>query len=500
MRALLIYPKNPETFWSFKYALKFIAKKAMHPPLGLLTVAAMLPADWELKLVDENVEPLTDKHLVWAEMAFISAMVIQKESVKKVVSRCKGHGLKVVAGGPLFTTSHEEFEGIDHFVLDEAEITLPGFLRDLEAGNPQPVYTTEEFPKLGLTPSPRWDLIKLRRYASMTIQYSRGCPYQCEFCDITTLFGRRVRTKNTQQMLAELDHLHALGWRGGLFIVDDNFIGNKSKLKKDVLPSIIKWMEKHHYPFSLSTEASIDLSDDEELMIMMVKAGFDGVFVGIETPSEESLAECSKLQNKNRDMVACVKKIQAFGMEVRGGFIVGFDSDSPSVFEKQIELIQNSRVITAMVGLLNAPKGSRLYKRIAEEGRLLKEVTGDNTDFSTNFVPKMGMDNLYQGYRQIISGIYSPKPYYDRVKNYLKEYKPLKRKKFRFHFNYIRLHPGYISALFKTFFLLGIKDKARRHYWKLMFWSLFRKPLALTRALTFAVYGFHFRKVFLDRM
>ena len=496
MRALLIYPQSPDTFWSFKYALKFIAKKALHPPLGLLTVAAMLPKTWEIRLVDENVEPLKDKHLDWAECVFISAMAIQRKSVERVVARCREKGVKVVAGGPLFTAGYHEFEGIDHFVLGEAEITLPKFLQDLEAGRAHAVYATDRFPTLVDTPSPMWSLLKLSRYASMSLQYSRGCPYNCEFCDITSLFGRKVRTKSTSQVLAELDGLYTAGWRGSLFIVDDNFIGNKVKLKRKVLPAIIAWMRQHKRPFILSTEASVDLSDDEELMTMMVRAGFEGVFVGIETPNEESLAECSKLQNRGRDLVACVRKMQSFGLEVRGGFIVGFDHDSPSVFGKQIELIQNSRIVTAMVGLLNAPRGSRLYQRITQEGRLLAEATGDNTDLSTNIEPKMGLEALSQGYRHIIMSIYSPKPYYERVRTYLREYRPLEKARLHFHIGYLRLHSGYVLALPKTMFLLGIKDRARFQYWKLLFWSLFRRPKLLPRAVTFAIYGFHFRKVF----
>lgn len=496
MRALLIYPQSPNTFWSFKYALKFIAKKALHPPLGLITVAAMLPKSWEIKLVDENVEPLKDKHLEWAECVFISAMAIQRKSVKRVVARCREKGVRVVAGGPLFTASHHEFEGIDHFVLGEAEVTLPLFLRDLEAGQARALYDTDQFPPLVGTPQPLWHLLKLRRYASMSLQYSRGCPYNCEFCDITSLFGRKVRTKPTAHVLAELDSLYGAGWRGPLFIVDDNFIGNKIKLKGKVLPAIIAWMRQHKQPFTLSTEASIDLSDDEELMRLMVRAGFEGVFVGIETPNEESLAECSKLQNRGRDLIACVRKMQSFSLEVRGGFIVGFDNDSPSVFGKQIELIQNSRIITAMVGILNAPRGSRLYQRISQEGRLLAEVTGDNTDLSTNIQPKMGLETLSQGYNQIISGIYSPKPYYDRVRAYLREYKPPEKHRLRFHIRYLLLHSGYALAFPKTMLVLGLKDRARFHYWKLLIWSLFRRPQLFPMAVTFAIYGFHFRKVF----
>ena len=496
MKALLICPQSPDTFWSFKYALKFIAKRALHPPLGLLTVAAMLPESWEIKLVDENVELLKDKQLEWAECVFISAMAIQRRSVKRVVARCRQVGVKVVAGGPLFTACHEEFGGIDHFVLGEAEITLPRFLRDLEAGRAEPVYTAVGFPSLAETPPPMWKLLKLRRYASMSLQYSRGCPFHCEFCDITTLFGHKVRTKSAGQILSELQSLHASGWRGNVFIVDDNFIGNKVKLKKEVLPAIIAWMSQHKRPFIFSTEASIDLSDDEELMAMMVQAGFEAVFVGLETPNEESLAECNKLQNQNRDLAGCVKKIQNFGLEVNGGFIVGFDHDSPSVFDKQIELIQKSRIVTAMVGILNAPRGSRLYQRITREGRLLSEVTGDNTDLSTNIQPKMGFKTLSQGYCRIINGIYSPKPYYERVRSFLREYRPPKKSRVPFYLGCLRLHSGYALALPKTMFVLGVKDRGRYQYWKLLLWSFFRRPNLFPMAITFAVYGFHFRKVF----
>jgi len=496
MKALLVYPSYPDTFWSFKHALKFISKKAVHPPLGLLTLASMLPDEWEKRLRDMNVEALEDKDLEWADYVFISAMAVQKESIKEIVYRCKKRGVKIVAGGPLFTAAHEDFKGIDHFVLNEAEITLPFFLADLEKGVAEHIYASDEFPDIRQTPIPRWDLAPMKKYVSMNIQYSRGCPFNCEFCDITVLYGRKVRTKGKDQILGELESLYSTGWRGSVFFVDDNFIGNRGKLKRDILPAIIEWMKKRKNPFTFSTEASINLSDDEELMQMLVQAGFDAVFVGIETPDEESLAECSKFQNRNRDLVGCVQKIQKFGLRVRGGFIVGFDNDSPSIFERQIDFIQKSGIITAMVGILNAPRGTSLYKRIVREGRLLEDISGDNTDFTTNIVPKMGFEKLNNGYRRVISGIYSPKPYYDRVKNFLKEYRPLKKRSFHFHPGHIRFHFGYSGAFFKSIWSLGIRDGERAHYWKLLFWSLFRRPRAFPMAITYAIYGFHFRKVF----
>lgn len=496
MKVVLVYPRYPDTFWSFKYALKFISKKATHPPLGLLTVAAMLPKEWEKKLVDMNVTTLKAKDLEGVDFVLISAMSIQKASAKEVINMCEKRGIKVVAGGPLFTEGYEEFEGVDYFVLNEAEVTLPLFLQDLRNRDTRRIYTTVTFPDIEETPIPLWELVNMKKYVSMSLQYSRGCPYNCEFCNVTTLFGHRIRTKSKDQILSELESLYFHGWRGEVFFVDDNFIGNKTKLKEEILPAIIQWMETRKYPFSFNTQASINLSDDEELMRLMVKAGFDSVFVGIETPNEKSLVECSKFQNKNRDLLTCVKKIQQYGLQVTGGFIVGFDNDSPSIFEKQIEFIQESKIISAMVGLLNAPRGTRLYERLAEENRILKDISGDNTDFSINFIPKMDYETLIHGYNKIIKGIYSAQPYYERVMKFLKEYKPLQKRVFRFHFGSIRLHFSYPGALFKSIWFLGIKDKARGYYWKLFFWSLFRRPRLFPLAITYTIYGFHFRNVF----
>jgi len=489
MKILFVYPKYPDTFWSFRHALKFISKKASFPPLGLLTVAAMLPEEWEKKLIDMNVSALTEENLEWADYVFLSAMVVQKKSVIEVIRRCKKLGIKVVAGGPLFTTGYEEFEDIDHFVLNEAESTLPLFLNDIKNGCAQHMYTSKEWPDLGKTPRPQWDLINMKKYASMCIQYSRGCPFNCDFCDIIVLNGHKPRTKSKDQILGELEVLYAQGWRGGVFFVDDNFIGNKKRLKIEILPAIIDWMKQKKYPFSFFTEVSINLSDDEELMQLMVKAGFNKVFVGIETPNEDSLTECNKYLNKNRNLIACVKKLQNIGLEVQGGFIVGFDNDPLSIFERQISFIQKSGIVTAMVGLLNAPHGTRLYHRLKKEDRLLNDSSGDNTDFSLNFIPKMNVEILMNGYKKILSTIYSPKHYYKRVITFLKCYKlkPLKRK---IHFKFCNL-----KAFFKSIWFLGIKGKERLHYWKLISWTLVRRPRFLGLAIEFAIYGFHFRKI-----
>lgn len=494
MKVLLVYPGFPRTFWSFKYALKFISKKATHPPLGLLTIADMLPKQWKKKLVDMNVGALKDTDLKDADLVFISAMSIQLASVKEVIDRCKKMKVRIVAGGPLFTGEYQDFPDVDYLVLNEAEITLPLFLEDLENGCAEHIYTTTEFADIEKTPVPLWNMIKMKKYASISLQYSRGCPYNCEFCEISSLFGHRVRTKTKEQVVTELESLYKQGWSGNVFFVDDNFIGNKKKLKTEVLPVMNEWAVTRKHPFKFGTEASINLSDDDELMRSMVSAGFNSVFVGIETPNEESLAECNKLQNKNRDLVASIKKIQKAGMEVTGGFIVGFDNDPPSIFERMTELIQQSGVITAMVGLLNAPRGTRLHQRLEKENRLVKNMSGDNTDYSTNFIPKMNYDALIEGYKKIISGIYAPKPYHERVKRFLRENKPSQKAHF-FSANG-RLHLAHAGAFVKSLWWLGIRDNARVHYWKLFFWSLFRHPQLFPAAITFTIYGYHFRKTF----
>jgi len=486
MKILLLYPEFPDTFWSFKHALKFIRKEAGAPPLGLLTVAAMLPSEWEKRLVDLNVCRLHDEDLAWADLVFISAMIVQRDSAREIIQRCKAAGVKAVAGGPLFTMEYDQFPEVDHFVLNEAEETLKPFLQDLEAGRAGHVYASDQFPDLQRTPVPLWHLASLKHYSSVSIQFSRGCPFNCDFCNVTALLGHRPRTKTAAQVIAELDSLYALGWRQGVFFVDDNFIGNKKHIKTEVLPALIEW-RKSRKGMPFSTEASINLADDPELMSLMVQAGFDTIFVGIESPNEDSLAECSKNQNKGRDLLESVRRLQRSGLQVQGGFIIGFDSDSPSIFQQQIDFIQNSGIVTAMVGLLQAPIGTRLYERLLKEGRLVGGFSGDNVDGTTNIVPRMGLEPLQKGYREVLSHIYAPRFYYARMQTFLREYKPSKIQS--------PLELQYILALLRSIYQLGIRGVERGHYWRLFFWTLFRRPRLFPLAVTLAIYGFHFRQV-----
>ncbi len=491
MNILLINPKTPDTYWSFKHALRFIAKKAANPPLGLITVAAMLPKTWKRKLVDLNVATLQDKEIQWADFVFISAMTIQQDSVREVIGRCKIHQKKIVAGGPLFTGEPENYTDIDHLVLNEAEITLPQFLSDLDMNQARKIYRTEKHAAMDTSPVPEYSLLDQRKYAQLSIQYSRGCPFDCEFCEITALLGRKVRTKSGRQILGELDNIFKTGYRGNVFFVDDNFIGNKKKLLHELLPAIISWNKIHGHPFDFTTEASINLSDDPALMQMMREASFIKVFIGIETPDENSLEECDKKMNKQRDLIQCVNKIQSNGMEVMAGFIVGFDNDSPGIFQRQIDFIQRSGIITAMVGLLNAPNNTRLHKRLSDEGRITNYASGDNTGYSINFIPKMDKEVLLHGYQTILHNIYSSKAYYERVILFLKDFPPNFTSQTAFTF-------GRILALFRSMVILGIFTRNQIYYWRLFFWSLINRPKLFPLAITYSIYGYHFKKVFRD--
>lgn len=486
MNVLLIYPEFPDTFLGFKHALKFIRKKAVSPPLGLLTVAAMLPKEWTKRLVDLNVTKLTEEDLVWADYALISGMVIQKDSARRAIVQCKEAGVKVVAGGPLFTTEYDQFGEVDHLVLNEAEVTLPSFLADLERGCARHIYTTSEFADIRKTPIPLWELADLNLYASINIQFCRGCPYDCDFCNVTTLFGHRPRTKTIEHIIAELDKFYTLGWRGTAFFVDDNLIGNKKHFKSELLPALIKW-QRGKGQTTFNCQVSINLADDEQLMGMMVEAGFDTVFVGIETPNEDTLTECGKKHNKNRNLIEDVKRIHRAGLQVEGGFIVGFDNDTHSVFQQQIDFIQKSGIVMAVVGMLQAPPGTKLHKRLRQENRVLGQISWNSIDGMTNIIPTMSLDVLREGYKNILRHIYSPKHYYQRLKTFFREYKP---RQIETPQNF-----EHILALFRSIYYLGIVGKERFHYWNFLIWTCFHYPKLFPLAIRLAIYGHHFRKV-----
>ncbi|MBK8147394.1 MAG: DUF4070 domain-containing protein [Acidobacteria bacterium] len=488
MKILFVYPVFPETYWSFTHALAFEGRRSAFPPLGLLTVSAMLPETWERRLTDLNVEPLKAVDIEWADIVFISAMIVQKESLDEVIKRCKKAGKRIALGGPYVSTSPDLYPEVDFVFIGETETTLPEFVEDLERKTPKRIYKAAERPSLHTTPVPDFGLIDPDNYSAMNLQYSRGCPFQCEFCDIIEIYGRVPRTKSNEQMLSELDALWNIGWRGLVFIVDDNFIGNKRNVKR-FLPELIEWSRNHDFPFSFITEASLNLAEDDELLQMMQDAGFRRVFLGIETPAAESLKEANKGQNTRRDLLESVRKIQRYGMEIMAGFIVGFDSDPENIFDRQIEFIRESAIPLAMVGLLAALPDTQLWRRLEKENRLLHESTGNNTDCSLNFVPKMNRERLIEGYKNILRNIYSPREYYRRALDCLE----------RFNRNTVEPRKADfvndVKAFVKIVVTLGVKDSERVQFWRYLFSLLHSYPKEFAHGIALAAMGYHFRKI-----
>jgi radical SAM superfamily enzyme YgiQ (UPF0313 family) len=486
MKVLMVYPQNPETFWSFKHVVHFVSKRSTLPPLGLLTVGAMLPRDWEIKLIDLNVERLHDRYIRWADFVMLSAMIVHKPSVRQIAERCSLIGKPVIAGGPLFATGHEEFPEINHFVLGEAEEVIPSLVADMVTGKVARVYRATQRPDVGLSPIPRWDLINLKHYVSMAVQFSRGCPFDCEFCDIVVMNGRVPRTKPPQRLVAELEQLRQQGWKDMVFVVDDNFIGDRKRARA-LLLEMIRWREEKSAEMGFFTEASVNLADDLDLCRLMARAGFKKVFVGLETPVPESLQECHKLQNKSRDLVDSIKTIQQHGLEVMGGFIVGFDHDQQDIFKRQFEFIQRSGVVTAMVGLLQALPQTKLYQRLMREGRLEAQPSGNNTEASLNFRTRLNPEFLISGYRDLMQRLYEPRTYYQRIRVFLESHRPQGPR--------LRLSPGDFQAFLKSFWLLGILERGRHHYWRFFWSTLLKRPHQLRSAIELAVIGYHFRRV-----
>ena len=452
MNILLVYPRNPDSFWSFKHVLKFVSRKSAFPPLGLLTVAAMLPRAWNLRLVDLNVRPLADGDIRWADYVFLSGMIVHKVSAHEIAARCAALGKSVVAGGPLFTTGHAEFPEIRHFVLGEAENLAARLAADIERGVLEPFYPAPQRPA-------QWPDI-------------RGTPVP--------------RTKEPAQVVRELEALRERGWRDMVFIVDDNFIGNR-KRTRELLRELVGWRARTNPTMGFFTEASVNLADDAELCELMVQAGFKKVFLGIETPSPAGLEECNKRQNQARDLGDAVRTIQRAGMEVMGGFIVGFDSDPMDIFRRQFEFIQRAGVVTAMVGLLSALPQTALYRRLAAEGRILSETCGNNTDAAINFATRLDPEFLRSGYRELMRRLYEPANYYRRIRTFLRSYRPRGPS--------ARLSGADVRAFLRSLWVLGIRHAGRGPFWLLLWTTLLASPRKFRAAMELSILGHHFRRV-----
>jgi len=483
MKALLIYPRTPDTYWSFRYALSLIGKRATQPPLGLMTIAALLPRHWNKRLIDTNVERLKDSDLAWADVALISGMHLQRESLVAIVDRCHARGLRTVVGGPVTSSLPASELHADHVVIGEAEDLIAGLAQDLEQCTARPTYQATERPAMARSPLPDLSLIRMKRYSTMAVQYSRGCPFNCEFCDIIEIYGRRPRTKAVEQVLAELEQLRLAGWRDGVFIVDDNFIGDKPRAKV-LLAAIAGWGDAQGRPFNFTTEASLNLADDPELLRLMKAAGVTSVFLGIETPDECSLTANQKLQNTRRDMLKSIAIIQQHGMEVMGGFILGFDTDREDVFDRLVDFIQKSAIPIAMVGLLQAMPGTQLFRRLRSEGRILHAGDGDNTDCELNFLPRMNATRLVEGYRDVLQRIYACDAYYERAKLFLSRCEPGHQR---------RLSYANMRAFFSSVLRQGLLGKARLSYWKFVLTAATRHRRSFGTAMTLAVMGHHFQ-------
>src|SRR6266567_958744 len=482
MKTLLVYPEFPDTFWSFKHALPFQGKRSAYPPLGLLTVASMLPASWPKRMVDLNVRRLKDSDLDWADVVLFSGMIVQGPSMKMALERCKARGLRAVVGGPIASTQDPHIVGFDHVVEGEAEELIHGLASDLEHGTAKPHYKAKDLPDLTQVPLPQLRLASLRRYSAMAVQYSRGCPFTCEFCGIIEIYGRRPRTKTPEQVCAEFDQVYGMGWRGPVFLVDDNFIGNKKNVKI-LLPRLVEWMRDHRFPFSLFTEASLNLAEDPDLLRLMREAHFTRVFLGIETPVAESLKETTKFQNLRHDLLDSVKHIQAKGIEVMAGFIVGFDNDPKDVFDRQIQFIRDAAIPLSMVGLLSALPNTQLWRRLKSEGRLLKESLGSNTLLDLNFIPKMDPQELLEGYQRILETIYNPREYFDRALTFLSHLGESAR---------APIVASDVMAVFRSVWKQGLVSDYRKEYWRFIMQAVRRHRQHLDKAVTLAIMGHHF--------
>jgi radical SAM superfamily enzyme YgiQ (UPF0313 family) len=485
MRVLLIYPQFPQSFWSFEQTLALVNRKALMPPLGLITVAAILPQEWEFKLCDRNVRNLEESEWDWAELVIVSGMIVQKEDLLAQVKEAKRRGKPVAVGGPFPTTAPEEVAEADYLVLDEGEITLPMFVEALEKGESKGIFRATEKPAVTETPIPRYDLLELNFYDNMSIQFSRGCPFQCEFCDIIVLYGRKPRTKTPKQLIAELEYIYNLGWRGGVFMVDDNFIGNKRNVKL-LLQELKVWMAEKNYPFSFDTEASVDLAKDPELMELMVECSFKKVFLGIETPDENSLALTQKFQNTRDPLTESVDKITKAGLQVMAGFIIGFDNEKSGAGDRIVRFVEQTSIPMAMFSMLQALPNTALWHRLEKEGRLLDRGANINQTTLMNFIPTRPIEDIAREYIDGFWKLYEPEQYLDRTYRYFMKLGIPK------HSGKRKLNGKALSALLTICWRQGVVRSTRWKFWRNVGRIFLRSPRLVPLYFVSCAYLEHF--------
>ncbi|MEH2450657.1 B12-binding domain-containing radical SAM protein [Nostoc sp.] len=474
MNVLLVYPRFPKSFWSFEKTLALLDRKAMLPPLGLVTVAAILPQEWEFKLVDRNVRVCTEAEWAWADLVILSAMIVQKEDLLSQILEVKRRGKRVAVGGPFPTALPNEMisAGADYLILDEGEITLPLFVAAIARGDRTGIFRSDgEKPDVTNTPTPRFDLLEFEAYAEMSVQFSRGCPFQCEFCDIIVLYGRKPRTKSPDQLLAELDYLYKLGWRRSIFMVDDNFIGNKRNVKL-FLKSLLPWMVEHNYPFSFATEASVDLAQDQELMDLMVACNFGAVFLGIETPDAESLTFTQKYQNTRDSLSEAVHKITRSGLRVMAGFIIGFDGEKVGAGARIVKFVEQTAIPTALFSMLQALPDTALWHRLEKEGRLRNKSANINQTTLMNFVPTRPLEDIAREYVQAFCDLYEPERFLERTYKHFRllgeATYPKKGKAAKKPFNWKVLRAFLIIC-----WRQGVRRQTRWQFWRNL-WSMYQ--------------------------